>query len=113
MFWHEIIQVNVSVINIQIILSEHFHFYKLISRWVPEMMVQILTTFVHKFSGFVHPTFIKLSHLMGGWGVCRTPKWVSLVMKLREFNPSKSPDHRKTAPLMKTYSKDIPNFNAE
>jgi len=69
MFWHEIIQVNVSVTNVQIILSEHFHFYKLISRWVPEMMVQILTTFVHKFSGFVHPTFIKFSHLMGGEGM--------------------------------------------
>jgi len=62
-------KVNVSVINVQIILSEHFHFYKLISRLIPEMMVQILTTFVHKFSGFVHPTFIKLSHLMGGEGM--------------------------------------------
>jgi hypothetical protein len=44
---------------------------------------------------------------------CRTPEWVSFVIKLREFNPSKSPDYRKTAPLMKTYSKDIPNLNAE
>lgn len=69
MFWHEIIQVNVSVINVQIILSDHFHFYRLISRWVSEMMVQILTTFVYKFSGFVHPTFIKFSHLMGGEGM--------------------------------------------
>jgi hypothetical protein len=44
---------------------------------------------------------------------CRTPKWVSLVMKLMEFNLSKSPDHRKTAPPVKTYSKDIPNSKAE
>jgi len=69
MFWHEIIQANVSVMNVQIILSEHFHFYKLISRWVPEMTVQILTTFVHKFSGFVHSTFITFSHLTGGEGM--------------------------------------------
>jgi len=67
MFWHEIIQANVSIMNVQIILSEHFHFYKLISRWVPEMMVQILTTFVHKFSGFVHPTF-KQVFTCYGWG---------------------------------------------
>jgi len=69
MFWHEIIHVNVSVIIVQIILSEHFHFYKLISRWVSETMVQILTTSVYKFSGFLHPTFIKFSHLMGGEGM--------------------------------------------
>lgn len=69
MFWDEIIQANVSVMNVQTILSEHFHFYRLISRWVPEMMVQILTTFVRKFSGFVHPTFIKFSHVMDREGM--------------------------------------------
>jgi hypothetical protein len=87
MFWHEIIQVNASVMNVQIILSEHFNFYKMISRWVPEMLVQILTTFVCKFSGFVHPTFIKFSYLMSGEGM-QNLKWVSLVMKLREYSPS-------------------------
>ena len=84
----------------------------MISRWVPEVMVQILTTFVHKFSGFVHSTFIKFAHLTAV-RACRTSKWVLLVMKLKEFNPSKSPDHRKRAPLVKTYSMDIPNLNAK
>lgn len=33
------------------------------------MMVLILTTFVRKFSGFVHLTFIKFSHVMDGEGM--------------------------------------------
>jgi hypothetical protein len=59
----------------------------MISRWVPEMLVPILITFDHKFSGFVHSTFIMSSHLMGGKGM-QNLKWVQLFMKVREYSPS-------------------------
>lgn len=85
-FWHEIIQVTVTVINVQIIISQYFHFYNVISRWVPEMLVQILTASVCKFSSIIHPTFIKSAHLMGGKGK-QMLQWVQLVMKLKEYSP--------------------------